>query len=272
MSTYVIGDLQGCLSAFQCLLEKIDFDPARDQLLLAGDLVARGEDSLGTLRLVYQLRDCTHAVLGNHDLHLLALAAGAAPLRKKERDLTSILDAPDRDALLGWLRHQPLALHLPRHNSVLTHAGLPPGWTVAQTLARAAEVEAALRGPDAEDFYHAMYGNSPSAWSEQLTGTTRLRVITNYLTRMRFVDAEGALDLASKGEADAPPEGFMPWFLHPARQDTGIRVLFGHWAALAGNVPASANVAALDTGCVWGGRLTALRLEDNQRLHCDCSR
>lgn len=272
MSTYVIGDIQGCLSAFKCLLEKVQFDPSRDQLLLAGDLVARGEDSLGTLRLVYELRECTGTVLGNHDLHLLALAAGAAPLRNKEQDLAAILKAPDRDILLGWLRMQPLALHLPRHNSLLTHAGLPPGWTVAQTLARAAEVEAALRGPHADEFYRAMYGNTPSGWDEQLSGTTRLRVITNYLTRMRFVDADGALDLTSKGEADAPPSGFVPWFLHPARRDADVRVLFGHWAALAGNVPASTNVAALDTGCVWGGRLTALRLEDNQRIHCDCTR
>lgn len=272
MSTYVVGDIQGCLSALKCLLEKVNFDPARDQLLLAGDLVARGEDSLGTLRLIYQLRDCTRAVLGNHDLHLLALAAGAAPLREKERDLRAILDAADRDTLLGWLRHQPLALELPQHHSVLTHAGLPPGWSVAQTLARAAEVEAALRGAEADDFYRTMYGNTPRGWSDELSGNARLRVITNYLTRMRFVDVDGALDLTSKGEADAPPAGFVPWFLHPARQDTEMRVLFGHWAALAGNVPASANVAALDTGCVWGGRLTALRLEDNQRQHCDCAR
>lgn len=271
MSTYVIGDIQGCLGAFQRLLAEIGFDPARDRLLLAGDLVSRGEDSLGTLRLVYRLRDSITAVLGNHDLHLLALAGGAVAPRAKERDLVEILEAPDRDTLLDWLRHQPLALHLPAHNSLLTHAGLPPGWSIAQTLARATEVEAVLQSDRRADYFNAMYGNAPAAWDDSLTGMTRLRVITNYLTRMRFVDADGALDLTTKGEADAPPAGFVPWFQHPARRDPSVRILFGHWAALEGRTPPQANVEALDTGCVWGGRLTALRLEDGVRFGCDCA-
>src|SRR5690606_97435 len=161
--------------------------------------------------------------------------------------------ADDRDTLLDRLRHQPLALALPAWDSVITHAGIPPLWTLTDTLTRAAEVEQALRGPEAGAFFQALYGNTPDRVDDSLTR----------MTRMRFVDADGALDLASKGEADAPPAGFVPWFLHPARRATGVRILFGHWAALNGKTPAEANVVALDTGCVWGGQLTALRLEDN---------
>lgn len=272
MSHYVIGDIQGCLGALQRLLDTIQFDPVEDRLLLAGDLVSRGEDSLGTLRLLHSLRDNVTTVLGNHDLHLLALAAGAAPVRDKERDLAAILAAEDRDPLLDWLRGQPLALALPAWNSVITHAGIPPLWSLADTLSRAAEVETALRGPEADTFFHAMYGNSPNRWDDTLTGMARLRVITNHLTRMRFVDADGALDLTTKGEADAPPAGFAPWFMHPARRATEVRILFGHWAALNGDTPANVNVMALDTGCVWGGQLSALRLEDNRLFRCDCGR
>ena len=269
MSTYAIGDLQGCLGAFNRLLDRIAFDPAKDHLLLAGDLVSRGEDSLGTLRRVHALRDAVTCVLGNHDLHLLALAAGAVQPRDKERDLVAILDAPDRDVLLDWLRQQPLALHVPQFNALLVHAGVPPLWSAAETLARADEVSRVLQSDASTDFFKAMYGNSPAHWSDDLTGMTRLRVITNYLTRMRFVDDAGGLDLASKGEADTAPAGFMPWFQHPHRNATDIRILFGHWAALEGRV-ADDQIEALDTGCVWGGSLTALRLEDNQRVACDC--
>ena len=269
MSTYAIGDIQGCLSAFEQLLADIRFDPAQDHLLLAGDLVSRGEDSLGTLRRIYALRDNITCVLGNHDLHLLALAAGAAPVRAKERDLGEILAAPDRDILLGWLRHQPLAVDLPAFGAILVHAGVPPLWSASETLARAAEVQAVISGDSASNFFHAMYGNTPAAWDDQLTGMPRLRVITNYLTRMRFVDETGALELSSKGEANEPPPGFMPWFQHPRRRATDIRILFGHWAALDGQVQGN-NLEALDTGCVWGGSLTALRLEDNRRICHDC--
>lgn len=269
MSTYAIGDIQGCLGAFNSLLEQIAFDPTQDRLLLAGDLVSRGEDSLGTLRRIHALRDVVTCVLGNHDLHLLALASGAANVREKERDLAEILAAPDRDILLDWLRQQPLAVDLPDFNALLVHAGVPPLWTAAETLSRAAEVQAVLRSEQADAFFSAMYGNSPAGWSDDLSGMTRLRVITNYLTRMRFVDMDGALDLSRKGEAEQAPPGFMPWFQHPHRRATDVRILFGHWAALEGRVSES-QLEALDTGCVWGGQLTALRLEDNRRFHCDC--
>lgn len=269
MSTYAIGDIQGCLGAFNALLTDIAFDPAKDHLLLAGDLVSRGEDSLGTLRRIYALRDNVTCVLGNHDLHLLALAAGAAEVRPKERDLGEILAAEDRDTLLDWLRHQPLAVALPDFGALLVHAGVPPLWSASETLARAAEVAAVIAGDNANEFFHAMYGNTPAAWDDQLTGMPRLRVITNHLTRMRFVDEAGALELSTKGEADEPPPGFMPWFQHPRRKATDVRILFGHWAALAGQVQ-GANLEALDTGCVWGGSLTALRLEDNRRFCRDC--
>jgi len=269
MSTYAIGDLQGCLGAFDCLLEKIDFQPGRDRLLLAGDLVARGPDSLGTLRRVYALRDHLHCVLGNHDLHLLALAHGHGPQKKKDTDLRAIMEAPDAEQLLGWLQQQPLLHHEPDFNAVLVHAGVPPAWTLTQAAARAAEVEAALRSDQADTFFANMYGNTPTGWDDDLVGQDRLRVITNSFTRMRFVDLAGNLELASKGETDTAPDGFLPWFEHPARAAQDTLVLFGHWAALGGALRTD-YLEALDSGCVWGGALTALRLEDRQRFHCDC--
>ena len=226
MSTYAIGDLQGCLAPFDALLDEIGFHPDRDRLLLAGDLVNRGPDSLGALRRVYQLRDNVRVVLGNHDLHLLAASHG--------------------------------------------HAGLPPLWRLDEARARALEVETVLASPDkAEAFFANMYGNSPAGWHDGLEGTDRWRVITNYFTRMRFVNDAGELDLGSKGEPDQPPPGFMPWFEHPQRRERDVRVLFGHWAALEGRT-GTAGVEALDTGCVWGGCLTALRLEDGRRFQCAC--
>lgn len=271
MSVYAIGDLQGCLEPFDCLLKEIDFTPGRDRLLLAGDLVARGPDSLGTLRRVYQLREHLHCVLGNHDLHLLALAHGAIPARKKkDADLQAILDAPDRDELLGWLQQQPLLHEEPSFNAVIAHAGIPPLWSLAEARERAREVEAVLRNGNAADFFRDMYGNEPAGWDDALTGTTRLRVITNYFTRMRFINDAGELELTQKGESDAAPTGYFPWFEHPARQHTDTLVLFGHWAALAAKL-STPTLEAIDAGCVWGGHLTAVRLEDRKRFHCDCS-
>ena len=269
MSTYAIGDLQGCLGAFERLLALVQFDPRRDQLLLAGDLVARGPDSLGTLRRVHALRERVRCVLGNHDLHLLALAHGAAPVRNKDADLVAILNAPDRDELLHWLQQQPLLLELPEFGAVMAHAGIPPLWTLDQARSRAREVEAVLRGPQAVEFFRHMYGNEPTGFDDHLQGPTRWRVITNHFTRMRFVNAAGELELASKGDASAPPPGYLPWFDHPQRRLTDVRILFGHWAALAGDV-AIDNIEALDSGCVWDGFLTALRLDDMQRFQCDC--
>jgi bis(5'-nucleosyl)-tetraphosphatase (symmetrical) len=269
VSTYAIGDLQGCLGAFERLLELINFKADQDQLLLAGDLVARGPDSLGTLRKVYSLREHLRCVLGNHDLHLLAVARGAAPLKKKDRDLQAILDAPDRDVLLGWLRQQPLMIDIPEFDAVMSHAGIPPLWTLDQARSRAREVEAVLHGDQCDQLFNNMYGNEPAGWSAGLRGSDRLRVITNHFTRMRFINQAGELELQTKGEADAPPPAYFPWFDHPQRIQTSTRILFGHWAALAGDV-AIDGIEALDSGCVWDGFLTALRLDDMQRFQCDC--
>tara|TARA_R110002073_G_scaffold84612_2_gene201542 strand:+ start:44977 stop:45813 length:837 start_codon:yes stop_codon:yes gene_type:complete len=274
MSTYAVGDLQGCLEAFNCLLEEIAFTPGKDRLLLAGDLVARGPDSLGTLRRVYALRDHLHCVLGNHDLHLLALAHGVTPhkdgKKKKDTDLQSILDAPDRDALLGWLQQQPLLHREPEFNVVLTHAGLPPLWALADAETRAREVTTILQSDQAQHFFDHMYGDKPTGWHDDLQGPDRWRVITNYFTRMRFINLQGELEFASKGEVNKAPTGYFPWFEHPQRQNQDVKILFGHWAALDGDVPHQ-NIEALDTGCVWGGALTALRLEDGQLFTCTCA-
>jgi len=269
LSSYAIGDLQGCLGAFERLLQLVDFRPGQDQLLLAGDLVARGPDSLGTLRKVYALRDHVHCVLGNHDLHLLAIAHGAAPLKKKDVDLQPILDAPDRDELLEWLRQQPLMIDIPEFDAVMAHAGIPPLWTMDQARARARQVEAVLHSDQCDQLFLNMYGNDPAGWSDELAGSDRLRVITNHFTRMRFINEAGELELQSKGEVDEAPAGYFPWFDHPRRIHTNTRILFGHWAALAGDV-AIDGIEALDSGCVWDGFLTALRLDDMQRFQCDC--
>ena len=269
VSTYAIGDLQGCLAPFDTLLEQIRFNPDRDRLLLAGDLVNRGPDSLGALRRVYALRDNVQVVLGNHDLHLLAVAHGHARLKNKDT-LQPILDAPDRDTLLTWLQGQPLLVDVPEFEAVMTHAGLPPLWRLDQARARALEMETVLASPNkAETFFARMYGNTPAGWHDSLEGADRWRVITNYFTRMRFVNDAGELDLDSKGEPHQPPTGFMPWFQHPRRREPNVRVLFGHWAALEGHTGID-RVNALDTGCVWGGSLTALRLEDGHRFQCGC--
>ena len=269
MSTYAIGDLQGCLDAFNQLLDIIGFQPGRDRLLLAGDLISRGPNSLGTLRRVYELREHLTCVLGNHDLHLLAIAHGAIDVRKKEQDLQEILDAPDCAQLLGWLQQRPLFHDEPHFDAVLVHAGIPPLWSIDQTRDRAREVEAVLRSEQASDYFNHMYGNEPARWNDALPIPMRWRVITNYLTRMRFVDQDGALELKTKGTADTPPPGCLPWFDHPQRREKTTRILFGHWAALEGAVEHE-NCEALDTGCVYGGALTAYRLEDGRRFMCDC--
>jgi bis(5'-nucleosyl)-tetraphosphatase (symmetrical) len=265
---YVIGDLQGCFAALLALLEHIDFDETQDHLWFAGDLVARGEDSLSTLRLVKTLCDAgvAHTVLGNHDLNLLAIWRGFTKIRKNDRT-SPIFEAEDVSILLNWLRLQPLFLR-PNPDYVLTHAGLPHCWTTEQAENLAFEVASTLRGTflELDRFLAQMYGNDPDYWSDDLVGTTRLRVITNYLTRMRLIDTEGRLEFAFKDGLDTPmPDGFAPWFdrkPHVARIE---KILFGHWAALegAGDIP---NAIPLDGGCVWGGNLVAYRLEDGQRF------
>lgn len=268
MATYAIGDIQGCLEPLKCLLEKISFDPQKDSLWLAGDLINRGPDTLATLRFLYQLRDRLTIVLGNHDLHFIAVYYG---LRKqgKSDTLQQLLSAPDCADLVYWLRQQKL-VHRDAHlGYAMVHAGIPPQWSLQEAVTRAQEVEAVLRSDNPEDFLAGMYGNTPALWRDELTGVERWRVITNYFTRMRFCNAQGELELQTKENADAAPEGFAPWFLFSQRKTAEDKIIFGHWAALEGrvNVP---NVFALDTGCVWGGALTAMRLEDGVRFSCKC--
>lgn len=261
MALYAIGDVQGCREALEDLLDLIRFNPARDRLWLAGDLVARGPDSLGVLRLVKSL-DNTETVLGNHDLHLLAAHYGHA--RPKARDLTQpVFDAPDRAELMDWLRHRPLLLEDEGLDCVLTHAGIPPGWSQKKTRKLAREVEAALQGPDIESFLGDMYGNEPAQWSDELSGTTRLRVITNFLTRMRLISVDGCMDFAYKEDLTTLPDGLHPWFSLPNPALDTRRVLFGHWAAIAG-ITGSKRFVGLDTGCVWGGHLSAYRVDDGK--------
>lgn len=261
MSLYCIGDLQGCSAPFHRLLEKIDFSPSRDTLYLLGDLVNRGPDSLDTLRSLAALGDAAQCLLGNHDLHLLALWKG---VRKPGRHdtLNDVLQAPDREGLLDWLRHRAMAMQ--RHGWLMVHAGVLPQWSAAQTLTLAEEVEHALRGPDLKDFLSAMYGNAPCQWHDSLEGADRLRVIMNALTRLRFCTPQGAMDFSSNEGANGAPEGYMPWFEVPSRATQGEPIAFGHWSTLVTDTGRHAglrnNVLPLDTGCVWGGCLTAARL------------
>ncbi|NQD92885.1 symmetrical bis(5'-nucleosyl)-tetraphosphatase [Pseudomonas sp. CrR25] len=270
MATYAVGDLQGCLKPLQCLLQRVAFDPAKDRLWLVGDLVNRGPASLETLRFVYSLREAVTCVLGNHDLHLLAAAHNIERLKKADT-LQEILAAPDREELLDWLRRQKLLHYDAERNLALVHAGIPPQWSLAKALRCAAEVEDALRD-DARLplFLDGMYGNAPTKWSKELHGVTRLRVITNYLTRMRFCTADGTLDLKSKEGLDSAPPGYAPWFSHTHRKTRGQRIVFGHWAALEGRCE-EPGLYALDTGCVWGGALTLMNIDSGERHRCDCN-
>ncbi|AYF88802.1 symmetrical bis(5'-nucleosyl)-tetraphosphatase [Pseudomonas sp. DY-1] len=269
MTTYAVGDLQGCLDQLKCLLERVRFDPAKDELWLVGDLVNRGPKSLETLRFLYSIRDSVVCVLGNHDLHLLAVANNIERLRKADT-LREILEAPDCAELLDWLRQQKLLHYDEQRDIALVHAGIPPQWSLKKALKRAAEVEEALRD-DARLplFLDGMYGNEPAKWDSDLHGVTRLRVITNYFTRMRFCSADGTLDLKSKEGLDTAPPGFAPWFSFPERKTRGQKIIFGHWAALEGkcNEP---GLYALDTGCVWGGSMTLLNIDSGEQISCSC--
>ncbi len=266
MATYAVGDLQGCLEPLKCLLKHANFDWDRDRLWLVGDLVNRGPDSLRTMRYLYKRRDSITCVLGNHDLHLLAVANG---LRKKSRGDTidKILTAHDRDELLDWLRHCPLLYS--ENGFTMVHAGIPHIWTLDQAQGYAREVEAALRGPDWRKFLARMYGNTPRRWNDRLTGYPRLRTITNYLTRMRFVYANGQLDLASKGKKPNPGRIVAPWFSYTQQNVGSEKLIFGHWAALQGQA-CGENLYAMDTGCVWGQQLSALCLETGEWFRCQC--
>ena len=265
MATYAIGDIQGCCSELRQLLELMRFDPAADQLWLVGDLVNRGPDSLGVLRLVKSLGNAATTVLGNHDLHLLAVAEGVAELHRDDT-LREILDAPDRAELLAWLRAQPL-LHV-QDNFVLVHAGLLPSWGVAQAQQLAHEVEAALRGTRHHDYLAHMYGNHPNHWRDDLSGYSRLRVITNAFTRMRICTLQGEMEFKFKAEVQAVPAEYFPWFEAPGRASVNATVVCGHWSALGLKV--TPQLIALDTGCLWGGALSAIRLEDRKIFQVQC--
>ena len=266
MAIYAVGDIQGCHAELVQLLDRINFDPAADQLWLVGDLVNRGPGSLEVLRLVKSLGDSAITVLGNHDLHLLAVAEGAAELHRSDT-LDGILKAPDRDELLHWLRNQRL-VHV-QDGFVLVHAGLLPQWSVAQAESLAREVEAALRGDDYALFMKRMYGNTPDYWDDGLTGYKRLRVIVNAFTRMRICTTEGEMEFRFKGEVENIPAGYQPWFDIPKRASFDATVIFGHWSALG--LLVRKNVFALDTGCLWGGPMTAIRLEDRKLFQVSCN-
>ncbi|MES2482704.1 MAG: symmetrical bis(5'-nucleosyl)-tetraphosphatase [Pseudomonadota bacterium] len=255
MAMYLIGDVQGCDEPLARLLQTIDFSPSRDTLYLLGDLVNRGPDSAAVLRRLMRLGDAARCLLGNHDLHLLAVAHG---VRKPHRNdtLDGILDAPDREPMLDWLRRQRLAIL--EHGCLMVHAGVLPQWTAAQTVACAAEVEAVLAGPDCGSFLEQMYGNEPAQWAGSLRGMARIRAIVNALTRLRFCTPEGLMEFTVKEGADKTPPGYHPWFEVPGRLTEGSLVAFGHWSTLGWL--ARSDVLSLDTGCVWGGCLSALRL------------
>lgn len=257
MATYAIGDIQGCHYAFQALLAKLNFDEHKDQLWLLGDIINRGSGSLAVLKWCYQHRACVRMVLGNHDLHTLVVAHGAQRARKRDT-LQAILDAPDAKTLLTWLRHQPLMLS--NGDYTMVHAGLLPQWQLNEALAYAKEVEQALQSADYGDFLSQMYGNEPRTWHNDLVEFDRLRVITNVMTRMRICTKQGEMEFTFKGELNDVPVGYMPWFDVPDRQTQSNNIIFGHWSALG--LHQRANVFGLDTGCLWGGHLTAMCLED----------
>ena len=256
----LVGDLQGCLDPLDRLLEETGFSPSRDRLVALGDLVNRGPASLGVLRRLAALSHSARCVLGNHDLHLLAVAQGVRRARRNDT-VQQVLDAPDRGRWLDWLRHQPLALM--ECGWLCVHAGLAPDWDTAQALALAAEVGAALTGDDLQGFLASMYGNEPARWDDRLQGADRLRFIVNALTRIRFCARDGTLDLQTKEGLEATPADLYPWFETPGRRSVGQPVAFGHWSTLGlVNRP---DLLGLDTGCVWGGCLSAVRVDGGRR-------
>lgn len=268
MTAWAVGDLHGCLHEFERLLARIGFDLARDRLWLVGDLVNRGPDSLGCLRRVRALGDAAITVLGNHDLHLLATAAGVR--RKPGKDtFDAVLAAPDRDDLLDWLRRRPLLHHDPALGFTMVHSGLHRDWDIATARALAAEVEAELARPDCGGLFDYMYGDQPDQWSPALAGADRIRCIINVLTRMRFCRGDGSIDLDPTGPPGSQPAGLVPWYEVHGRASAGERIVFGHWSQLGYHH--HDGVHALDSGCLWGGRLSALNLDDPTELvQIDC--
>ncbi len=273
MANYLIGDLQGCDTALQMLMDRIGFSPSRDTLYLLGDLVNRGPESGAVLRRLVALGDAAHCLLGNHDLHLLAVAQGVRQQGRRDT-LDALLNAPDRSELLDWLRHREMAMCLQSGTQqiLMVHAGVLPQWDAPKTMALADEVHLALRGSQISEFLQSMYGNEPAQWSDELQGLDRLRVIVNGLTRLRFCTPQGKMEFAHNGPTDQAPAGYLPWFKVPDRRTCGVTVAFGHWSAL-GFLDGD-GVLSLDTGCVWGGCLTAVRLgsrpEDNESIAVQC--
>ena len=269
---YVIGDVQGCFEALKALLKEIQFDAEQDFIWFAGDLVARGENSIAALRFIKKLAEqgAAAAVLGNHDLTLLAYARGIKPVKEKD-NVRDVIDAIDSDDLIDWLRKQPMCL-FPNEQTILTHAGIPNIWSAEKTAQLAQEVEAIIAHDDfdvLDDFLKEMFGKEPALWSDQLQGHERIRCIVNYLTRMRLTDAEGRLEYSFKDALDDPmPEGFKPWFEFESQAAQTHQILFGHWAALNGKT-ISNKIQNVDGGCVWGNQLMAFRLEDQQMFAVD---
>lgn len=273
MAIYCVGDIQGCDDAFERLLSLIGFSPSRDTVYLLGDLVNRGPGSAAVLRRCMALGDSVRALLGNHDLHLLATAYGVRKPSRRDT-LEGILQAPDRDALLDWICHQPLARRVEHggQSLLMVHAGVLPQWSADDVLRHAAEVQAMLQGPGLPGFLQQMYGNSPDHWDAGLQGMERLRIIVNALTRLRFCTPEGRMDFESTESADHPPAGLVPWFDAPDRRTRGTLIAFGHWSTLGWM--SRPDLLGLDTGCVWGGCLSAVRfgatLAEREHCHVTC--
>lgn len=267
MATYAIGDIQGCYAALQGLLGEIGFSPSRDRLWLVGDLVNRGDGSLEVLRFLRGLGHAATTTLGNHDLHLVMLAEGYGR-SSKEDTLANVLAAPDREDLLSWLRAQSI-FHA-EDEYAMVHAGILPAWSIQRSCELAGEVEQALRGADYSDFLANMWGSEPAQWNEHLRGWDRLRVIVNAMTRMRFCTRDGRMEFRSKGPPDSAPAGCLPWFAVPGRANATHTVICGHWSALG--FRHEERLLALDTGCLWGGCLTAVRLEDRKVYQYPCVR
>ncbi|HHW7545844.1 TPA: bis(5'-nucleosyl)-tetraphosphatase (symmetrical) ApaH [Mannheimia haemolytica] len=258
MATYIVGDLHGCFNEFQLLLEKVNYNPKQDELFLTGDLVARGEDSLACLRFVKDSANNAKTVLGNHDLHLLGIK------RVKPNDkIDAIFEAKDRLDLQNWLRNQPLVIHHPKHQFLLTHAGISPEWDLATTLACAKEAEKVLQSDNYADYIAQMYENKPERWSDDLQGVERWRYIINVFTRMRFCYTDKRLDFDCKLPLEQAPQELLAWFDLDNPLFTQKNIIFGHWASLMGKCTRP-NIYALDTGCAWGSHLTMLRWEDKQ--------
>ena len=268
MAVYWVGDIQGCDEPLGRLLALVDFSPSQDHLIVLGDLINRGPASDAVLRRLVALQGSVQCVLGNHDLHGLAVAYGKSHSRRLDT-LEPLLAASDKFILLDWLRQQSLALW--SHDVLSVHAGVLPSWTVAKTLALAQEAETMLRGPDFPDFLSHMYGNAPASWQDDLTGFDRLRVVINALTRLRFCTPEGVMEFDTKDAADKPPAGYVPWFDVPGRRTSQTTLAFGHWSTLGHQ--SRSDLWALDTGCVWGGCLSAMRLGTDgrhERIHVPC--